>query len=342
VLLAPGRGARPNEVSGASPPRRCPFCPGHEADTPDTTLAVPGGVDGGWLVRAFANRYPALPPDEGVHEVVVSSPRHVSGLADLAPEEAAAAVLAWVRRLERVRADPRGLWPLCLVNEGAAGGASLEHAHAQVLGLPGTPPRLSARARALAAEGPGILGAAAAGDRTILEREGLVAFAPEISTLAGTVRIAPASPADPHVPSEEEAGALGLLLRELAARIRVAFRADGLNAWLFVAPHAAERTAYRWHAEISVRLGALAGMEIGAGVAISSLAPRETATRLREPGPSRAQAPEGPEGSEGSGSSEPSGAGSPMAAAPPLPPAPEAAAGLEGASGRGLGRPAAS
>ncbi|MDX6554523.1 MAG: UDPglucose--hexose-phosphate uridylyltransferase, partial [Miltoncostaeaceae bacterium] len=66
MLVAPSRAERPHDVG----PRArgggdCPFCPGSEAETPPEVLAErPGGgaPDGpGWLVRAFQNKFPALP-----------------------------------------------------------------------------------------------------------------------------------------------------------------------------------------------------------------------------------------------------------------------------------------
>ena len=110
----------------------------------------------GWLVRAIPNKFPAVAPEEGVHEVIVNTPRHVVRMGDLTDEEAELAGGAWADRIAAVEADPRGLWPFLFLNQGAAAGASLQHTHAQLVGLPLEPPRLVARERAFdeAAECP--------------------------------------------------------------------------------------------------------------------------------------------------------------------------------------------
>jgi UDPglucose--hexose-1-phosphate uridylyltransferase len=51
-----------------------------------------------------------------------------------------------------------------------------------------------------------------------------------------------------------------------------------LNAWLHEGAH--------WHLELLPRLSILAGLELGAGVYINSLAPEDAAARLREAGES--------------------------------------------------------
>jgi UDPglucose--hexose-1-phosphate uridylyltransferase len=62
VLVAPGRAARPHtnapDASGADGgPATCPFCPGHEDQTPPEVYRTGGGAPGGpgWSVRVFPN-----------------------------------------------------------------------------------------------------------------------------------------------------------------------------------------------------------------------------------------------------------------------------------------------
>ncbi len=76
VLITPGRAERPEQF-GAEPwqpvgregQEDCPFCEGHEADTPPEVAADrPDGSapDGpGWRTRAFPNLFPALVPESG-------------------------------------------------------------------------------------------------------------------------------------------------------------------------------------------------------------------------------------------------------------------------------------
>jgi len=163
VVIAGERSARPNdfEPSAAAPagPEACPFCEGHEAETPPEISALrpegstPNGP--GWNVRVIPNRYPALAiegqPDRrgvgiydrmhgiGAHEVIVESPRHDLDLPDQ-PLEHVEAVLSVCRdRIVDLMRDGRFKYVLLFKNHGEAAGASLVHPHTQIIATPVTP-----------------------------------------------------------------------------------------------------------------------------------------------------------------------------------------------------------
>ena len=142
VLLAPGRAARPNDsrAATATAARLCPFCEGQEQDTPRETYAErPGGGGAnspGWSVRVVPNKFPAISVEEGVHEVVVPTARHVTTLGELTVDELADALRVLALRMEVVGDDSRNLTPFAFFNQGAEAGSSLQHIHAQVIGLP--------------------------------------------------------------------------------------------------------------------------------------------------------------------------------------------------------------
>lgn len=282
VLMAPARAARPHDVGRPAVDDNCPFCPGNEALTPPESLTVrPGGgmADSpGWLVRAFPNRYPALGP-EGVHEVIVSTPRHVLRFSDLTAEEADRAVMAWAQRLDALVRDPRRLWAHLFLNQGAAAGASLQHAHAQLVGLPFAPPRLRARAAAFAAGPCPVCADMRSADRVVADTEGLVAWCPGVPPFSGTVRVAPAA----HMPdwsSGLEPALLGPLLRRLAGALAAVAGTDALNLWLNQKGPDGDR--YHWHLDLVPRSGTLAGLELGTGVIAVAQAPEATAALLRQ------------------------------------------------------------
>lgn len=292
--MAPVRAERPHDValpppdpagagSGDGPVPGCPFCPGAEHTTPPEIWADrPRGGDrdgAGWRVRVFPNLYPVMPADEGVHEVVVSTPRHVESLGDLAVADVAVAVDAWAMRLRAVTADPRGLWPFAFLNQGLLGGASLRHSHAQVVGLPLAPPLLVERARgfARAERCPVCADLADAGDRLVASHDGLVAWCPAVPALSGAVRIAPAHHASewPHAPG----AALAPLLRDLLAATAMT-PSRAANVWVNTAPPGGMER-YHWHVEVVPRIGTLAGLELGAGVLALTRDPAEAAADLR-------------------------------------------------------------
>jgi UDPglucose--hexose-1-phosphate uridylyltransferase len=65
VIIGGERGGRPNEfveaasrASGIS----CPFCAGHESETPEAIATYSSNGKGKWLVRVVPNKYPAVTP----------------------------------------------------------------------------------------------------------------------------------------------------------------------------------------------------------------------------------------------------------------------------------------
>ena len=78
VLLAPHRQHRPMHTGSKKVADRCPFCPGHEDDTPPERDAVRDD-DGRWTARAFENKYPAT----SHHEVIAEGGEHHEHPCDL-------------------------------------------------------------------------------------------------------------------------------------------------------------------------------------------------------------------------------------------------------------------
>jgi UDPglucose--hexose-1-phosphate uridylyltransferase len=235
-------------------------------------------------VRAVPNKFPAVAPEEGVHEVIVNTPRHLVRFGDMTDEEAGLAGEVWAERIAAVEADARGLWPFLFLNQGAAAGASLQHTHTQLVGLPLEPPRLLARERAFEETGRcpvcADLRAAGAGERAVDADEGLVAWTPEVPPLTGTVRIAPAA----HLPdwtAEPGPAAAARFLRRQTANVTDRLGAEDVNLWL----HRRRRGGgdrYHWHVDLIPRLGTLAGLELGSGVIAVASSSEEIASRLRD------------------------------------------------------------
>jgi UDPglucose--hexose-1-phosphate uridylyltransferase len=281
VVVAPGRAARPGASARADldlPTEEelvsCPFCEGREDRTPPETFAIrPGGGapdSSGWTVRVVPNLYPIFEH----HEVVVSTPRHVRSFAELSEDEVAGVAAAW---RERARAARETGFPYvhALLNEGREAGASLPHSHTQLAWLAEPPPTVRveesdgecAVCRHLETE-------LASSERLVLERSGLVALAAFGGRLPYELLIAPREhPGESGFESGLLAPALGLV-SELLRRLHVLEGPVPVNAWLHDRGH--------WHVEVLPRLTVFAGIELGAGIYVNSLAPEDAATTLRE------------------------------------------------------------
>ena len=195
-----------------------------------------------WTVRVVPNLYPAFERQE----VVVHSPRHVRTFAALTGEEVAAVAEAWSARF----ADAGSAYVHALVNEGHDAGSSLPHSHSQLVWLDGPPPEVLRETGSLELRD----------DLVVAERDGARAAVHPAGRLPYETLI--------------EAGDLHtglLLLRDVVTRLRAIEGAVPWNAWL-----------HPGHIELVPRLSVLAGVELGAGIYVNTVAPEEAAAALRD------------------------------------------------------------
>jgi UDPglucose--hexose-1-phosphate uridylyltransferase len=264
VAIAPGRATRPGALERVVPPpdeaelAACPFCAGREDRTPPEVLRLGDP----WQVRVVPNLYPAVDRQE----VVVHSPWHARSLAELDDGELALAAEAWQRR-----AQDRGAgYVHALVNEGADAGSSLPHTHSQLVWLDEPPPAVVEEQAACAGECP--LCRPVDEQLLIAERDGVVLSAAWAGRLPYELLVSPVEhEADPWT-SVRLVTALALAAEGLR-RLRVVEGPRPVNLWLHAPGH--------WHVELLPRLTVMAGLELGAGVYVNTLAPEEAAARLR-------------------------------------------------------------
>jgi UDPglucose--hexose-1-phosphate uridylyltransferase len=199
-------------------------------------------------VRVVPNLYPAFERQE----VVVHSPRHVRTFAELADNEVAAVAEAWAARFGAAR-DGGFPYVHALINEGAAAGSSLPHTHSQLVWLREAPPEAARERGAPPVVEPSLV---------VAERGGMAAAVHPAGRLPYETLIA----GDPF----DLAVAL-LLLRDAVTLLRSVEGAVPWNAWL-----------HGDHVELVPRLTVLAGIELGAGIYVNTVAPEDAAAALRQ------------------------------------------------------------
>ncbi len=227
----------------------------------------------------FASR-----PAAGTHEVLISSPRHVTALHELDEGQFAAAVATWRARM---RAHAHASYVQLIVNEGGGAGASLEHSHAQLYALdfvPAAVARERERAGAYAerTQGGGLLSDVLVEE--VRRRERLVAIDDEAALICPwasrspfELRVVPRREARSFAEDEAGAAMIHQALRLLAQRFG---RSPELNLWVKTAPRGAER--FHWHVDIAPRLSIKAGFELATGVDINTYPPERAADDLRQ------------------------------------------------------------
>lgn len=264
-LVAPHRAARRGEGS-----RGCPFCGGHEDDTPAETGrrerrdSTP--TDAPWSARSFPNRWPLTEP----HEVVVPTPEHVTRWRELSLPQLQDAVSLLLERRTRLQRD--GGYVHAFVNDGPRAGASISHVHAQLVVLA----RGAHTDQLVAGVGPAACGMCGLlDDDTLLVERGRhhALIAHPAPRLAGGLLIAPLE--HQLAPDQAHLAELSELMRRAWLAIDPAVDA---NLWLVGDE---EREAH-WHVELQPRSAYMAGVELATGLSVSAADPRETAASARE------------------------------------------------------------
>jgi len=162
VIIATERATRPSDLQDRTKYNHvkiCPFCEGHESETPPEIWAKrdqPTSPNSpGWKVRVVPNKFPALSitpqgkrigvgyydriEGTGAHEVIIETPQHDVTIADLPPEHIKWVLVAYRERLRDLFKDPRLKYVLIFKNHGKRAGASLAHHHSQLIATPIVP-----------------------------------------------------------------------------------------------------------------------------------------------------------------------------------------------------------
>ena len=300
----------------------CPMCLGNEHMTPPAVLVYlkdNGGIvkdhdtDGlrhkNWLIRCIPNLYPAFSPPQtlsnqadiiqgdnfgyavGHHEVMVESPNHDEHIANAELPQLMHLVNAYVDRLSELSANPYVRYVSIFRNHGLEAGASLSHAHSQIIATPFVPTIVEleiAMSRDWGMQNDkcvfcDIIQREEKGPRLILDTERFVVFAPYASVHPMEFWI---------LPKQHGANMLNLSLAEreaFAKTLRASLRAlkdtvndPPYNFGFHLSLNRDCESYYHWHLEVYPRLSIWAGFEKNTGMYINTVTPETAAAELRK------------------------------------------------------------
>lgn len=318
VIIATERAKRPHDFKKEAktlPPEyveKCPFCPGHEDQTPPEVLAYRKGgrANGpGWWVRVVPNKFAALSPGEversiedgffrkmngvGRHEVLIESPKHNLYFPFLEDYQAEEIMLALRERYLALQQDPHAKVVIIFKNHGVAAGTSLEHPHWQMVSTPIVPQslrrRLATATRYYDDNGGCVLCdmiqmERAAKKRVVEETPEHLVIHPFASRSPFETWILPKhDQASYGQVSYDEAKALGRVLRRTLAKIFAILGNPDYNLVMHTAPFQDEaKGVFHWYLRVIPRVSTMAGFEIGSGIFINTALPEETAAFMRD------------------------------------------------------------
>ncbi len=291
----------------------CPFCAGREELTPREVLAYRqnGGAPNspGWDLRVVPNKFPALKVEGGLereaegifdrmngvgaHEVIIETPQHDKTFAVMTEPEIERVLWAYRERMLDLKQDRRFRYILIFKNHGAAAGATLEHAHSQLIALPivpdfvraeieGARQHFAAKERCVFCDI--IRQELAAARRVILENADMVAIAPYAPRFPFETWLLPRRHgARFEEASRQEYEALAWLLKSVLLRMNRALESPAYNLIVHSSPFSEQPAEYyHWHVELIPKLSRVAGFEWGTGFYINPTSPEEATRVLRD------------------------------------------------------------
>jgi UDPglucose--hexose-1-phosphate uridylyltransferase len=326
VIIATERARRPDQFSGASPEgpaadKPCPFCQGHESQTPPEIYAVRPNFtpqnSAGWQLRVVPSIAPFLRIEGeldrhgkglydlmngiGAHEVVIETNQHIANMADLSEEQITRVINCYIDRISDLEKDQRFKYVLVFKNYGwVAGGGRLQHSRSQLIATPVNPKRVKEE----------LAGARFYYDyhercvfcdlikqeldskeRVILDIDGFIAISPFAARFPFETWILPKKhSADFTSMDMSQRSGLGTILKKTLAKLKKGLNDPPYNYVLHTAPFRRAKLGYwksidqdyHWHIEIIPRLTRVAGFEWGTGFYICPLPPEDAAKFLRE------------------------------------------------------------
>lgn len=319
VVFSAERSKRPSDFPRPRPEtvlehdKSCPFCYDNENKTPPEVAAIRTNDSkpntAGWTVRVVPNKFPALSLDEksdlvktpknglyhsmpgyGTHEVIIESPKHNASLSSHSEGQLS---MIWEvirdRYVEHGK-DSRLKYVQVFKNHGSTAGASLMHAHFQVITTPNIPSTVTAE---LTCSLEHFIDTGKCiycqithdelrnGSRVIQETEDFVAFCPFASRFPFEIGIIPKKHNSTFADlANSEIDDLSSLTKMVFTRLNEALSDPPFNLLIHSAPlDLKAEEYYHWHIEILPRLTKIAGFEFGTGYYINPTTP-ENASRF--------------------------------------------------------------
>ena len=295
----------------------CPFCYGNENKTPPEILAYRPSQNGGqpqknspgWTVRVVPNKFPALGIEGtlnrradgmfdrmngiGAHEVVIETSDHNLSLATMPEKRIEDVLWAFRDRIVDLKQDKRFKYILIFKNHGEAAGASLEHAHSQLIALPIVPKQVveeieGAKQYYIYKERCVFCDVVRQemedGTRVVGENEHFITIAPYAPRFPFETWILPKR----HESAFENSSSaqfegLARSMKTLLAKANNVLDNPAYNLVIHTSPvQDPNNDYYHWHIEFMPKLTKTAGFEWGTGFYINPTPPEEAAKFLRE------------------------------------------------------------
>jgi len=292
VIIAPQRTKRPYELERPERvviPKKssCVFCPQNLKNV-KSLLTI--GDKNKWQIKVIANKFSAVSLDNskayGTQEVVIETPDHRPELEDLPTEQIAKLLEVYAARTKEITKNKKIEYILIFKNNGGQAGASLLHAHSQILATKFLPPHLFDKSqkqqeykikygRCVYCD---VIKKEIKGPRLVFHDRNIIAFTPYASMYNYEVWIMPKRHVDNiTMLTNEERYSFAEILKKLLKKINKLNLP--YNYYFHQVIHDEDQHLYL---KLTPRGSIWAGVEIGSGIVINPIPPEEAAKFYRK------------------------------------------------------------
>jgi UDPglucose--hexose-1-phosphate uridylyltransferase len=266
----------------------CDFCPGNEGRTPPEVERTE--ENGKWLVRVFANQFAPLSPTSykayGISEIIVDTPYHGQKFSQFSIGHIIKILDVYISRIKKLSKRKKIKYVFIFKNSGKEAGASLVHEHTQLVAFPYIPDKIlqeAKRSKKYKKEKKScyfcdMVKKETKGPRKIYSDKNVISFAPYTSIYHYEAWILPRR----HIVNltdlnTEEKISVCKALQKIISKLDL--HNISYNYLIRISP---PKEDVHFRIEIIPRENVWAGVELGSGIIINSISPKEAAKFYKE------------------------------------------------------------
>ncbi len=322
VVIATGRARRPDSFKkdkgkkNGTLKKDCPFCDSSKLENPilfynqgkEISFQKGDKIPKKWTTMVLPNKYPAFRPSVelnrrmnnglfetmnavGFHEVVITKNHHKS-LALFSLEQVKEVFEVYLKRYSQLIKEKIVNYVAIFHNHGSKAGASIDHPHSQIIGIPLIDIDLEGalkKAKKYQESGECLYCQMNKWERkekkrVVYENKDFIAICPFVSKAAFQVIISPKKHQSFFEKiTEKEKTSLADAFRIVLAKLYKGLGDPPYNFYLHSAPSdGQDHSYYHWHWTILPKTSVWAGFELGVGIEISTIEPEKAAEYLRQ------------------------------------------------------------
>jgi len=287
----------------------CPFCQGNEPSTPPEIAAFRNNNSQantpGWSIRVIPNKFSVFCLEGvlekthagiysnyngvGRQEVIIETPEHGVDLHELNQAQVVQVFRMLKQRYNELSADDRIKYIQIYKNRGIFAGASQDHSHSQMIGLPFVPRWNSGPADYYLKNEQCLLCAIIAQEkqsaiRLVYETEHFLLICPYASRFSYETWVIPKKHCEHFgAISEVEIGDLAMVCRAYTQMMVKTLQNPAYNFIFNTAPvNLPYQPGFHWYMEINPRMLVNTGIDIATGIYMNPVAPELSAALFRK------------------------------------------------------------